>query len=185
MGKIACPVLKDHLASNQCMENLAGLASYIYVFDKNDLVAPLSWADDEEAVYKTPEFKAGKGLYKLVAKDAAQKIASSSLGFRKGFSQTFDFVIDEVSKAMGVNARALNNLDLGFIIQDGDEWQIIYSPQYKGKFDNDGIKTDTGAAANDERQTSCTYKLEPVTFPNCYVKAPEGGFDSLLASAAA
>lgn len=180
---ITCPTLKDHLDAEQCMENLAGLSTGIYVFDKNDLAAPLSFKSGSEAVYTTPTFKAGKGLYKLDAKDDAQKIESSSLGPRKGFSLTFNFVIQQVSKALGVTNRALNNLNLGFIIQDGDDYQIIYDPARRGKFDNDGIKGDTGAQATDDRQTTYTYKLEPVLYSNLYVEAPTAGFDSLLASA--
>ncbi len=181
---ITCPTLKDHLDSDQCLENLAGLASEAYVFDKNDLSAPLAFKDGEEAVYEAPKFKAGKGLYKLALKDSSQQIESSSLGPRKGFSLTFNFVIEQVARSLGVNNRALNNLNLGFIIRDNDEYQIIYDPVYRGKFDSDGIKTDTGAAASDDRQSTYQYKLEPVRYSNLYVEEPADGFDSLLASAA-
>ncbi len=179
---VTCPTLKDHLDVDQCLENLAGLGTDIYVFDKNDLSAPLAFEEGEEATYGTPAFNSGKGLYKFAAKDDSQQIESSSLGPRKGFSLTFNFVIEQVSKALGVTNRALNNLNLGFIIQDGEEWQILYDPVRRGKFDNDGIKTDTGAAASDDRQTTYAYKLEPVRYSNLYVKAPTEGWDSLLAS---
>ena len=84
-------------------------------------------------------------------------------------------------------SRAANNLDI-FIIVTGkgnDKTQIMYDPNVKVKFDNGGIKTDTGAKIGDERKTTYEAKLSGVLYPNLYVTDPASdGWDSLLASKA-
>lgn len=182
MADITCPALADVKSAEECLENLAGLAATAYVGLKDDLSEAMVLTDN---VYSTPKFKSGKGLYKFELQTESQSIEGSSLGRRKGFSLTLNFVFEAVSKAIGKNARALNNLDLFFIIKDGEESQILYDPNYKVTFDSDGIKTSTGAAASDDRNTTCAAKLQPVLYPNLYVTEPtESGWDSLLASAA-
>lgn len=177
-----CPTLSDVLSSDECLENLAGLGSTVYVFLKEDLAEALTLTKN---VYSTPVFKTGKGLYKMQMAEDQQGITSESLGKRKGFSITGTFAFEAVNKTIGEIARGLNNLDLAFIFPDGDSAQIIYDPNYKAKFDSGGIKTDTGKAASDDRQTTCEVKLEPVLYANLYVEVPAEGWDSLLASAAA
>jgi len=180
-NEIVCPTLNDILASEECMENLAGLGSVVYVFLKEDLQSPLVLNDNE---YSTPEFKSGKGLYKFDCKDESQQVEGSSLGRRKGFALTGTIVLEAVNKMISKTSRALNNLDIGIIFPDGDEAQIMYDPNRKITFDSDGIKSATGAAASDERTTTLSAKLQPVRYPNLYVTPPTAGWDSLLAASA-
>lgn len=180
---VVCPTLADILASNECMENFAGLGSVVYVGLKEDLSAPLTLTDN---VYSTPKFNSGKGLYRFDCKDDSQKIEGSSLGRRKGFALTGTLVLEAVNKLIAKTGRALNNLDIFLIFPDGDESQIMYDPNKKVVADSDGIKSDTGAAASDDRTTTIVMKLQPVKYPNLYVEQPaDGGWDSLLASKAA
>lgn len=175
-----CPELLDVLAAEECLENLAGLGTDVYVGLKSELEAPLILTDNE---YSTPTFKSGKGLYKVQCKEDSQQIQGSSLGRRKGFELTCNFVLESVNKLTSKLGRALNNLDIFIIAIDSDESQIMYDPNRKITFDNGGIASDTGAAASDERQMTCAAKLSPVKYPNLYVKAPtSGGWDSLLAN---
>lgn len=177
---IVCPTLSDILASNECLENFAGLGSVVYVGLKEDLAAPLTLTDN---TYSTPTFKVGKGLYRFDCKDDSQKIEGSSLGRRKGFAITGTLVLEAVNKLISKTGRALNNLDLFLIFPDGEDAQIMYDPNKKCVADSDGIKTDTGAAASDDRTSTIVYKLQPVKFPNLYVTPPtEKGWDSLLAN---
>lgn len=181
MAQTVCPELLDILASEDCLENLAGLGTDVYVGLKEDLEAPLTLTENE---YSTPAFKSGKGLYKLQCKEDSQQIQGSSLGRRKGFELTCNFVFESVNKLTSKLGRALNNLDIFIIAIDGEESQIMYDKARKVIFDNGGIATDTGAAASDDRTSNLSAKLSPVLFPNLYVKAPEGGWDSLLANKA-
>jgi hypothetical protein len=74
-----------------------------------------------------------------------------------------------VNKTASKVARALNNLDIFFIVPDGDEFQIMYDPNRKCKADSDGIQSNTGKAASDERRTTFSYTLQPVMYSNYYV----------------
>ena len=167
MAEVTCPTLEHILNADQCNENLAGLGEVVYVGVKADLAAPLTATDN---VYSEPTFKAGKGLFKIECVDETQGITGGSLGYRKGFKQTLEFAIDAVNKIIAKTGRALNNLDLFFIVPDGEEFQIMYDPNRKCKADTDGIQSNTGKAAADERQTTCAFTLQPVKYSNFYVE---------------
>lgn len=157
---------------------MAGLGNVAYAFIKGDLSAPLTRTGVK---YSTPAFKDGKGLYKFELQDQMQGIVGESLKKRQGFKQTFEFAFEAVNEVISKNARALNNLDVCFIVPDNEGFQIMYDPYHDVKFEDGGIKTDTGKASNDERQTTCTATLEPVIHPNFWVDPPAGGFETLLA----
>ena len=183
MGSVTCPQLVDVLNEDECLENLAGLGTDVYIGLKSELTAPLTATDNS---YSTPTFATGKGLYKVQCADEKQQIKGSSLGRRKGFELTCTFVVDSVNPAAGKLARAINNNDIFIIAKDDDVSQIIYDPNRKVNFDSGAITTDTGAAASDDRITTYEAKLSPVYYPNLYVTEPtdEKGWDSLLASKA-
>ena len=179
-GTVTCPQLVDILNENECLENLAGLGSDVYIGLKSELKSPLAATDN---LYGTLEFESGKGLYKVQCKDDSQQIQGSSLGYRKGFELTCTFVVDSVNPAASKLARAINNRDIFIIAKDGTYSQIMYDPDRKVKFDSGGIKTDTGAKPEDDRTTTFEAKLSPVNYANLYVTEPtSGGWDSLLAS---
>lgn len=175
-----CPTLNSWLTSDNCLENLAGLGTDLYVFIKDDLSAPLTIKASTENEYTTPAFKSGKSLYKIQCKDESVQHKDSSLGKRKGYKQELTFVIDADNAETAKINRALNNHEVGFIFIDNGVSYIVYDPNFNGKFDSDGISGDTGAAASDDRQTSYTYILQPTLYGKYLVAAPEGGWDSLL-----
>lgn len=179
---ITCPTLGDILASDECMENLAGLGSVVYVGVKGDLSAPLTATDNN---YSTPAFASGKGLYRLDCKEESQKYAFSSLGRRKGYEITGTLILEAVNKATAKILRAMNNLDLFLIFKDNDGSSlIVYDPTRKMEADSGGITGDTGDTPDSDRQITLEYKLSPVVYPMYYVTEPgTGGWDSLLASA--
>ena len=178
-----CPTLSNILASNECMENLAGVGSVVYVGIKGDLQTPLSATDN---LYDTPTFKSGKGLYRLDCKEESQKYAFSSLGRRKGYEITGTLVLEAVNKDTAKVLRAMNNLDLFLIFVDNDGSSlIVYDPTRKMEADSGGIAGDTGDTPDSDRQITMEYKLSPVAYPMYYVTAPSAanGWDSLLAEA--
>lgn len=179
-----CPTLADWLDADNCLENFAGLGTDIYAFVKSDLKAPLSIVEGAENEYSTPEFKAGKRLYKIHCKEESVQHKDSSLGKRAGFKQEFSFTIAADNAETAKINRALNNHEMGFIYRDNDKSYIVYDPVYGGKFDSDGISGDTGAAATDERQTTYAYTVQPTVYGKYLVTEPEAGWDSLLAEAA-
>lgn len=166
----ACPTLSHVLSSEECFENLAGLGSVAYIFLKDDLAQKLTRTDN---VYSGLKFKTGKGLYKVECKDESNKIEGESQGRRKGYKLTVTLVLESVNRIISKLARSLNNLDIGIIIPDDDEYQIMYDPNRKIVFDSGGIKTDTGAAAGDDRNTTLTASLQPVRYPNLYLELSE------------
>ncbi len=181
MATVTCPNLVDVLADEECLENLAGLGTDVYIGLKGDLSTPMTATENE---YTTPVFASGKGLYKLMCKDDSQQIQGSSLGDRSGFELTVTIVIDSVNKSVGKLMRAINDRDVFVITKDGDVSQILYDPNRKIKKDSGSLTTDTGAKPDDSRVSTITLKQSPVNYPNLYVKEPEEGWDSLLASKA-
>ena len=179
--KTTCPELLDVLNENECLENIAGMGNNVYLGQKSDLAAPLTRTG---STYSTPTFKSGKGLYKVEASDDTQKVQGSSAGYKGGFEITANFAVDAVNEKAGMLARAANNLDIFIIVTDkgNAKTQILYDPNIKVKFDNGGIKTDTGAKSSDERKSTYEAKISGVLYPNLYVTDPEEGWDSLLAS---
>lgn len=167
MAEVTCPTLEHILNSDQCTENLAGLGEVVYVGVKGDLASPMTATENK---YSAPTFKSGKGLFKIECADETQGIIGGSLGYRKGFKQTLEFAIDAVNEIIAKTGRALNNLDLFFVVPDGDQFQIMYDPYRKCKADADGIQSNTGKAASDERKTTCTFTLQPVKYMNYYVE---------------
>lgn len=167
-------------ATEECLENLAGLGEVVYIGLRGDLSAPMTATDN---TYSTPVFASGKGLYKFDLKEEAQKIAGESQGKRKGYNITGTMVFDGVDKKVSKILRALNNLDWFAIFPDpsGDA-QILYDPNKKVRIDQGGATTDTGAAAADDRISTVNFILGPVKYPNLFVTEPTtGGWDSLLA----
>ena len=166
------------LKADECLENLAGISADVYVGIKSDLAAPLT---AEENVYSTPTFNSGKGLYKIQGKNEAQKISFSSLGPRKGYDLGITIVIESLNKTFSKAGRALNNLDLFFIVKDGDESLIMYDPNRRCEADSGGIAGDTGDTADSDRQATCEFHLKPVKYPLLYVTEPQtGGWDGLM-----
>ena len=80
-----------------------------------------------------------------------------------------------MNEAVAELMRGLNNLDWGVILTDGDDkYQILYSPTQKVTLDAGALKTETGAAASDDRIATIAPVLENVKYPNLYVTFPEG-----------
>ena len=167
------------LKADECLENLAGISADVYVGIKSDLAAPLT---AEENVYSTPSFASGKGLFKIQGKNEAQKISFSSLGPRKGYDLGITIVIESLNQTFSKAGRALNNLDLFFIVKDGDESLIMYDQNRRCEAADGGITGDTGDTADSDRQATCEFHLKPVKYPLLYVTEPaSGGWDSLMA----
>ena len=176
-----CPTLQHYIAGEQCMENLAGMGEVVYAFERKDVGASdLTRTNETYTLAARPSFK----LYKFECKRESQQIQGESQGPRKGFIITSNFVIEAVDAVSSRIARALNNLDLGFIIPGDGEYQILYDPNKKCQIESGGLTSDTGAAAGDDRQTAVSVKLGPVPYPNLFldITAVTGGLDSLLAS---
>lgn len=182
-----CANLEDYLVGEQCTENFAGMSETVYVFERNKLNAGALTASNETYTMSAKPFKTGGRLYKFECKRESQQIQGESQGQRRGFVVTHNFVLEAVDAATARIARALNNLDLGYImVGSGGEIQILYDPYRKCQIESGGLTTDTGVAASDDRQTSVAVKLGPISYPNLFLNADavEGGLDSLMAPAA-
>ena len=177
-----CPEIKDILAADECLENFGGLGINVYAFNKADLVAPLKPEKNVYPALSTESFKSGKGLFKFECKENSQGHTWESLGRRKGFKQQLDYVLESVNADSAEVARGLNNLDLGYIVQDGEKSIIVYDPQHKFEYASGGIKGDTGKKVDDDRMVELSGTLQPTTYGRYEIAAPEAGWDSLLAS---
>lgn len=177
-----CPEIKDVLAANECLENFGGLGVNVYIFNKADLKAPLKAEKNIYPALTSESFNTGKGLYKFQCKENSQGHTFESLGRRKGFKQQLDYVLESVNAESAEVARGLNNLDLGYIVQDGEKNIIVYDEQHKFEYASGGIKGDTGKKSDDDRMVELSGTLQPTTYGRYEIAAPDGGWDSLLAS---
>ena len=91
-------------------------------------------------------------------------------------------MIEAVNAETAKVGRALNNLDCGFILQDGDNNIIVYDSKHKFEFASGGIKGDTGKKADDDRSVTLSGTLQPTAFGYYNIPTPETGWDSLLAT---
>ena len=182
MATATCPEIKDFLAANECLENFGGLGVNVYAFIKADLKAPLKAEKNVYPALTSESFNTGKGLYKFQCKENSQGHTFESLGRRKGFKQQLDYVLESVNAASAEVARGLNNLDLGYIVQDGEKNIIVYDEQHKFEYASGGIKGDTGKKADDDRQVELSGTLQPTAYGRYEIATPDGGWDSLLAS---
>lgn len=177
-----CPEIKDILAANECLENFGGLSVNVYIFNKADLKAPLKAEKNVYPALTSESFNTGKGLFKFECKESSQGHTFESLGRRKGFKQQLDYVLESVDAASAEVARGLNNLDLGYIIQDGEKSIIVYDAQHKFEYASGGIKGDTGKKADDERHVELSGSLQPTAYGRYEIPEPENGWDSLRAN---
>ena len=177
-----CPEIKDFLAANECLESFGGLGVNVYAFNKADLKAPLKAEKNIYTTLSSESFQSGKGLYKFQCKENSQGHTFESLGRRKGFKQQLDYVLESVNADSAELARGLNNLDLGYIVQDGEKNVIVYDEQHKFEYASGGIKGDTGKKSDDDRMVELSGTLQPTTYGRYEIATPEGGWDSLLAS---
>ena len=164
---VSCPALDHFLNADNCFENIGGTSAVAYYFIKDDLSAPLELTGN---VYSTPAFKTGKGLYRIDLKDETQQIKGDGQGNNKGYNLTYNAVIDAVNKKVSLLSRALQNLDIGIIVPDGQtgDTQIMYDPYKRVKVEQGGISSDTGAASGDDRQPTIPLSLRP---HRCYPDA--------------
>lgn len=178
-----CPALANYLASDDCLENIAGLGEVAYIGLRSELKKALTATDDTYSLAAADFSDGAKRLVKVELKAESQKIAGESQGKRKGFNLVATLVFDAVNKDIAKLARALNNLDIFVILPDGDEAQILYDANKKIRIESGGLTSDTGAAAGDDRITTVNLTLGPVKYPNLFVTVPEGGFDTLVGPA--
>ena len=179
--QVTCPEIKDLLSENDCLENFGGLGVNVYVFIKSDLAAPLEpeAGKNTYAALTAASFKKGKGLYKCECQDGGQGHTWENLGYRKGFKQTLDYVLESVSAGSAYVARGPNNNKCGYIIEDGKTSILVYDKQHDFKYDSGQIKGDTGRKPEDERTVTLSGSLSPTTYGRYEIATPESGWDSL------
>lgn len=183
---VTCPQLHDMLAENDCLENFGGLGMNVYAFVYSDLAKPLEPTEgtNKYPTFSSSTFKTGKGLYKFECKDGSQGHSFESLGFQKGFKQILDYVLESVNAASADIARSINNLKVGYVIEDVSTNILVYDKQHYVMYDSGNIKGDTGKKPEDERVLTLSGVLQPTAWGRYEIPTPEGGWDSLLASAA-
>lgn len=167
MAQNQCEALLDVLASEQCAEDFAGIGSVVYMGLKKDLAAPLT---EDGPNWKNLAFKPGKGLYRIDCKEEANSIEGSSGGMNGGYNQTLNFTVDYVNKDVAKLSRVVNNSqDAFYIVEDGNEIQIMYHPKNKVQIDSGGVKSNTGDTADSDRQTTFAIQLKKCRYCNNYL----------------
>ncbi len=172
MAATVCEPLLDVLASEQCAEDFAGIGSVIYMGLKEDLATPLT---EDGPNWSGLTFKPGKGFYRIDCKEEANSIEGSSGGMNKGYTQTLNFTVDYVNKNTAKLARVINNSqDAFYVVEDGDEIQIMYHPKNKIQIESGGITSNTGDTFDSDRQATYAVKMNKCKYPNTYLTLPNG-----------
>lgn len=167
-----CEPLLDVLASEQCAEDFAGIGSVVYMGLKKDLAAPLT-ADGPN--WSGLTFLEGKGLYRIDCKEEANSIVGTSAGMNKGYTQALNFTVNYVNKDTAKLSRVVNNSqDAFYIVEDGDEIQIMYHPKNKVQIDNGGVESNTGDTADSDRGTKYTIQMKKCKYCNNYLTLGSG-----------
>ena len=184
-----CPQLANRLAADDCVENPGGLGSVMYVLEKKYINTAKFKLEDGSNAYPALEvngddgtLKTGAQLYKFECKENGQGMTNTSLGRCKMFRQQLDYVLEAVNAESAKVARALNNLDLAYIVKRAGVWYIIYDPDHKFVYDNGGISFETGKTPEDDAQVNLSGYLSPTLYPLYTVEEPEAGWDSLVAA---
>lgn len=170
-----CPTLFSISNANMCFENFAGLGTVGYFFLKDDIDKSNFVAEKNVYSFSESTLVEGKKLFRVELKENSQGITGESQKARQGFKLTANLVINTVDERVADFCRSLNNLDWGLILPDGEnKYQLLYSPTYRPTLDAGAIKTETGQAASDDRQTTISVVQENVKYPNLFVTFPEG-----------
>lgn len=184
-----CPTLGNILAEDNCVENPGGLGAVMYVLEKKFINTAVFKLTEGSNAYPALEvdgdsgtLKTGAKLYKFECKENGQGMTNTSLGSRKMFRIQLDYVIEAVNAESAKVARALNNLDLVYIIKRAGVWYIVYDPDHKFVYDNGGISFETGKNPDDEAQVNLSGHLDPTLYPLYTVEEPAAGWDSLVAA---
>ena len=180
---MACIPLTSIDSSDVCEESFGGLGSsaWIFVHDDLDPEHPLSLIEDEDGVetavyqWEANTLKPGAYLYKVQLKPNSQGITGESNGSNKGFKQTGQFIIDTTNPNVSRFLRALNNRHgyWGIIVNDGQKYQVMYTKGEALTLDAGALKTETGNASSDDRQTTLAPVLDKALFPETYIEFPK------------
>lgn len=170
---VPVPILKSLKKGARKTENFAGVASYALFFMKEDLASePVLSPDGTYPGYEALTFKEGKGAYRVDCKIDVNKVTFKSLGQNKGFENTVNIALDRNDADSSIFLRALNNLDFGVAIRDGDDFQVLYHPQVPCKIDAGGIAGDTGDKADSDRQVTVAISCSRMIYGGQRVKGP-------------
>lgn len=121
-----------------CEEFLAGLASWLYVVNPEDLVVAPQYNENGKAEFQTwcfnqANFKQGKQAYRIkIKKQTGHNQATGTEGPR-GYSQQLEFTIDkDVKNAAQVLRVIKNKEDFYFLVPetDGRSFQVVGDPVY-------------------------------------------------------
>lgn len=177
-----CPNLVNIKNDDQCLENFAGLGATAYIFLTDDInKSEFKTLEGRPNVYSWTKNVLGesKHLYKVELRENSQSFTGESQGQRKGFKITGQLVIEVVNEKTALLCRALNNREYGIILPDGDNFQIMYSPNKKITRDAGALKTETGASSSDDRVCTLAPVLENQSYPNYWVEiAPDADIES-------
>lgn len=170
-------------AGQSCGENLAGIATTIYVAFKGDLDGTppgfkASTEEDEDMsafaeIEDTPGFKfqTGKCFYKWDIDTDTGQLTSTSVAQQKGFTNQLVFRIQQMTPNISALFRVLNNRKDAFIaIPDGTGlYRLIYHPERNINIDNGGISYDSGTTPDSDSGTTVTVSV-PSIAPVLYYK---------------
>ena len=113
---MACDFIPVGMGASACAENYAGTGTTAWLFKGEDVDTTALKVDEELNQYTGFALKEGKKLVPVKLKNQANKVASSSLGKNKGFSNVGTLVVERDLDIAAVCARTMNNTNFGILL---------------------------------------------------------------------
>lgn len=162
---MACDFIPVGVGATACAENYAGTGTTAYLFKGEDVDTSSLEVDEATNAYKGFALKSGKKLTPVKLKNQANKVASSSLGKNKGFSNVGTIVVERDLDIAAVCARTMNNTNFGVLLQRpgvNEGCYILWNPSVDPSFE---LADDTGDTFDSDNQATWTVTSSPMPYP--------------------
>lgn len=170
---MACDFIPVGMGASACAENYAGTGTTAYLFKGEDVDVTALKVDEELNQYTGFALKEGKKLTPVKLKNQANKVASSSLGKNKGFSNVGTLVVERDLDIAAVCARTMNNTNFGILLARpgvNAGCYILWNPSVDPTFE---LADDTGDSFDSDNQATWTVTSSPMPYPRMSISHEE------------
>lgn len=170
---MACDFIPVGMGASACAENYAGTGTTAYLFKGEDVDTSSLKVDEKLNQYTGFALKEGKKLTPVKLKNQANKVASSSLGKNKGFSNVGTLVVERDLDIAAVCARTMNNTNFGILLARpgvNAGCYILWNPSVDPSFE---LADDTGDSFDSDNQATWTVTSSPMPYPRMSISHEE------------
>lgn len=170
---MACDFIPVGMGASACAENYAGTGTTAWLFKGEDVDTTALKVDEKLNQYTGFALKPEKKLVPVKLKNQANKVASSSLGKNKGFSNVGTLVVERDLDIAAVCARTMNNTNFGILLAKpgvNSGCYILWNPSVDPTFE---LADDTGDSFDSDNQATWTVTSSPMPYPRMSISHEE------------